>query len=295
MDRGSLVGSPQRQSGVRISIIGCGWLGTALAGVWQARGQHELLVTTTRPERLAELQALGLQARLLRGGDTAAMADALAEAEVVLLTLAPGGDRQVDADAYASTYLPTCRSLLELLPQLPLLRQIIYTSSCGVYGDAGGDWIDESTPPQPRDDHAAVLLQAEALLGQAAQPVALLRLGALHGPGRELAPRLARLAGSRRPGDGSTWSNWIHRDDAVVAIDRVLESGFSGTLNVVDGQPVTLRQLMDRVCSSQGLEPVQWTGGSEQTPAANRRIRNTGLLALGVPKPRNVAGPTAQA
>ncbi len=278
---------------LQITIIGCGWLGLALASHWRQR--HGLVLTTTRPERLPQLEALGATALVVQGDDRNAMARALEQAEVVVLTLAPRGDRQVDAAAYASTYLSTCRSLLELLPELPLLRQIIYTSSCGVYGDAGGDWIDESTPPQPRDGHAAVLLQAEALLGQVAHPVALLRLGALHGPGRELAPRLARLAGSRRPGDGSTWSNWIHRDDAVAAIDRVLESGFSGTLNVVDGQPVTLRQLMDRVCSSQGLEPVQWTGGSEQAPAANRRIRNTHLLALGLPTPRSVEIPTVLA
>ncbi len=288
---------------LQITIIGCGWLGLALASHWRQR--HGLVLTTTRPERLPQLEALGATALVVQGDDRNAMARALEQADVVVLTLAPRGDRQVDAAAYASTYLSTCRSLLELLPELPLLRQIIYTSSCGVYGDAGGDWIDESTPPQPRDDHAAVLLQAEALLG-AVQPVrdggrarapavALLRLGALHGPGRELAPRLARLAGSRRPGDGSTWSNWIHRDDAVAAIDRVLESGFSGTLNVVDGQPVTLRQLMDRVCSSQGLEPVQWTGGTEQAPAANRRIRNTHLLALGLPTPRSVESPTVLA
>ena len=287
---------------LQITIIGCGWLGLALASHWRER--HGLVLTTTRPERLPELEALAATALVVQGDDRDAMARALEQADVVVLTLAPRGDRQVDAAAYASTYLSTCRCLLELLPELPLLSQIIYTSSCGVYGDAGGDWIDESTPPQPRDDHAAVLLQAEALLEQAVQPVrdggrasapavALLRLGALHGPGRELAPRLARLAGSRRPGDGSTWSNWIHRDDAVAAIDRVLESGFSGTLNVVDGQPVTLRQLMDWVCSSQGLEPVQWSGGPEQAPAANRRIRNTGLLALGLPTPRNVAGSTA--
>lgn len=289
---------------LQITIIGCGWLGLALASHWRQR--HGLVLTTTRPERLPQLEALGATALVVQGDDRNAMARALEHADVAVLALAPRGDRQVDADAYASTYLSTCRSLLELLPELPLLRQIIYTSSCGVYGDAGGDWIDESTPPQPRDDHAAVLVQAEALLGQAAQPVrdggraratavALLRLGALHGPGRELAPRLARLAGSRRPGDGSTWSNWIHRDDAVAAIDRVLESGFSGTLNVVDGQPVTLRQLMDRVCFSQGLEPVQWTGGTELVPAANRRIRNTHLLALGLPTPRSVESPTVLA
>ncbi|EDY39118.1 NAD-dependent epimerase/dehydratase [Cyanobium sp. PCC 7001] len=279
---------------MRITIIGCGWLGQALARHWY--GRHDLVLTTTRPERLPELEALGGRAQLLCGDDQPAMARALAAADAVVLTLAPRGDRQVDAEAYAATYLHTGRSLHALLPALPQLRQIVYTSSCGVYGDAAGGWIDEATPPEPRDAHAAVLLQAEQLLQAAAGQlaVAVLRLGALHGPGRELGPRLARLAGSQRSGDGGTWSNWIHRDDAVAAIDRVVDRGFSGVLNVVDGQPVTLRQLVDGVCAARGLEPVTWeaddpasAGSTSSSPAAgtglpNRRIRNQRLLDLGV-------------
>jgi nucleoside-diphosphate-sugar epimerase len=273
---------------LRITIIGCGWLGQALARHWH--GRHDLVVTTTRSERLPELEPLGARAVLLRGDDQPAMARALAEADAVVLTLAPTGDRQVDAEAYAATYLSTCRCLLGLLPALPQLRQIVYTSSCGVYGDAAGGWIEESTPPDPRDAHAAVLLQTEQLLSTAAEvaverelAVALLRLGALHGPGRELGPRLARLAGGRRPGDGGTWSNWIHQDDAVAAIDRVVERHFSGVLNVVDGQPATLRQLLDEACAARGLEPVVWGSGEPVEPGLpNRRIRNTRLLALGV-------------
>ncbi|SBO42487.1 NAD-dependent epimerase/dehydratase family protein [Cyanobium sp. NIES-981] len=284
---------------MRITIIGCGWLGLALARHW--RGRHALVLTTTTPERLPELEALGAEAALVQGNDRSAMARALAQAEVVVLTLAPRGDRQVDADAYASTYLSTCRSLLEVLPELPQLRQIVYTSSCGVYGDAAGGWIDETTPPQPRDGHATVLLQAEALLQRATAPrgagmpapaVAVLRLGALHGPGRELGPRLARLAGSQRPGDGILWSNWIHQQDAVAAIDAVVEQGFSGLLNVVDGRPATLRQLVERACAVRALAPVTWGADdplpqSPSPPSAgaslpNRRIGNQRLLALGV-------------
>jgi nucleoside-diphosphate-sugar epimerase len=282
---------------MRITIIGCGWLGMALAEHWRAR--HQLLLTTTRPQRLTELERLGGEARVVVGGDAQAMAGALEGAEAVVLTLSPVGDRQVDADAYAATYLDTCRTLVSLLDRLPRLRQIIYTSSCGVYGDAGGGWVDESTPVGPRDAHGDVLVEAESLLLQAegrgadCPPlgVAVLRLGALHGPGREVADRLARLAGSRRPGDGSTYSNWIHREDAVAAIDRVLEMGCGGILNVVDGHPVTVRELIDTVCAARGLEPVTWTGpaGGPVDPSAasgeapaNRRIRCDRLLGLGV-------------
>lgn len=261
----------------------------ALAEHWQAR--HQLLLTTTRPRRLADLEGLGGEARVVLGEDAVAMAGVLEEAEAVVLTIAPVGDRQVEAGAYAATYLDTCRTLVSLLDRLPRLRQILYTSSCGVYGDAGGGWVDERTPACPRDAHGEVLRQAEELLlegagrrtGSLPLQVAVLRLGALHGPGRDLATRLARLAGSTRPGDGGTYSNWIHREDAVAAIERALETGYGGVLNVVDGHPHTFRQLLETVCASRGLEPVTWTGQAPEGAApANRRIRSDRLRALGV-------------
>ena len=67
----------------------------------------------------------------------------------------------------------------------------------------------------------------------------VLRLGAIYGPGRELGRRFQALAGTTRPGDGQTHSNWIHRDDVAGAWDE--------TVNVVDDQPWRVADLLDRI------------------------------------------------
>lgn len=270
---------------MRITIVGCGDVGMALARHWQQQGGVELTLTTTREERRAPLARRAERVLVLRADDRDALAAALADADVAVFTLAPSGDQAVDAPTYAATYRDSFASLVELLPQLPQLRQIVYTASCAVYGDAGGDWVDESTTPEPRDDHGQVLLESERLLlgcRTAERAVCLLRLGAIHGPGRQLLTRFRRLAGTTRPGDGGSHCSWIHRDDVVGAIAAAVADRWDGIVNVVDDEPLTVADLLHRVCTAAGWEPVRWDPGQpREQPPADRRIRNDRLRSLG--------------
>ncbi len=142
---------------MRITILGCGDVGLALARHWSLDPALQLVLTTTRDERRPELEPLAEQVAVLRADDAEALLGALAGSAVAVLCLAPCGDRQVDAEAYAATYRDSMRALRQVLPQLPGLRQIVYTGSSAVYGDAAGGWVDEETPVQPRDDHGRVL------------------------------------------------------------------------------------------------------------------------------------------
>jgi nucleoside-diphosphate-sugar epimerase len=121
--------------------------------------------------------------------DLAEEVQVLEGSEAAVFTLAPKGTRQVGADGYAATYLQTFQALESVLPQLRQPRQLIYTGSCSVYGDAGGDWVDETTLPAPRDRHGEILLRSEELLlgcGTPDRRVAILRLGGAGGRWRQL-------------------------------------------------------------------------------------------------------------
>ena len=272
---------------MRITIVGCGDVGTALARHWHAEGIHRLCLTTTREQRRGELEPLAERVQVLRADDRDALRQALSDAEVAVFTLAPGGDRQVDEQAYASTYRASFEALRELLPDLPDLRQIVYTGSCSVYGDAGGAWVDEDTPPNPAGGHARVLLESEQLLQGCRGPqrqVCILRLGALYGPGRELAPRFRRLAGTTRPGSGSHHSHWIHRDDAVGALALAVERRWDGLVNLVDDAPLPVAELVAEALQACGEQPLQWDpSAATEPPPADRRIRNSRLHQLGYP------------
>ena len=267
---------------MHLTIIGCGYVGLNLAQRLQPRRpQLRLTLTTTSNERREELTPLADRVEVCDATEPTQLLKVLRDCNSAVFCLGPKGNRQVDANSYAHTFVNSFTCLRTLLPQLPKLRQILYTGSCSVYGDAQGDWVDEQTAPEPGSNHGDVLWQSEQLLnGILDRQVCILRLGALHGPGRDLDRRLRGLAGLERPGSGSSFSHWIHVDDAAGALEAALDGEWTGVVNVVNDEPIRLRDLVAGSLSRQGLSPVRWLG--EQEPQSEgRRIRNTRLKELG--------------
>ena len=265
-----------------LTIVGCGYVGLALAERLQPRRpQLKLTLTTTSSERLEQLSPMADRVELCDATDPVQLRNALRQSSSAVFCLGPKGDRQVDANGYRHTFVDSFHCLTSLLPQLPKLRQIVYTGSCSVYGDAAGDWVDEQTPPAPGRGHGDVLLESEQLLsGISGRRVCILRLGALYGPGRDLDRRLRGLAGLERPGSGSTYSNWLHVADAAGALEAALDAEWAGLVNVVNDEPIRLRDLVGRSLQRQGLAPVRWLG-QDEPGSGGRRICNNRLKQLG--------------
>ena len=265
-----------------LTIVGCGYVGLALAERLQPRRpQLKLTLTTTSSERLEQLSPMADRVELCDATDPVQLRNALRQSSTAVFCLGPKGDRQVDANGYRRTFVDSFHCLTSLLPQLPKLRQIVYTGSCSVYGDAAGDWVDEQTPPAPGRGHGDVLLESEQLLsGISGRRVCILRLGALYGPGRDLDRRLRGLAGQERPGSGATYSNWLHVADAAGALEAALDAEWAGLVNVVNDEPIRLRDLVGRSLQRQGLAPVRWLG-QDEPGSGGRRIRNNRLKQLG--------------
>tara|TARA_Y100000589_G_scaffold137435_2_gene131446 strand:- start:2403 stop:3266 length:864 start_codon:yes stop_codon:yes gene_type:complete len=268
-----------------LTIVGCGYLGEAVARQLQARRTAlPLTLTTTVTDRHAELTDLADQLLLCDATDPAQLLAALQHNRTAVFCLAPRGNRQVNADGYRQTFVESFRCLRSLLPDLPHLRQVIYTGSCSVYGDANGEWVDESTAPAAGTEHGAVLLESERLLTEmedSKRLVCILRLAALHGPGRELDDRFKGLAGMERTGDGRSFSNWVHVHDAAGALIAAMDGAWTGLVNVVNDEPIRMRDLVNRSLKRQQLEPVHWSGGPVSASGTGRRIRNDKLKALG--------------
>lgn len=270
---------------MRITIIGSGYVGLALARHWRREGQHQISLTTTRAARLESLHGQADRVLLARADDPDQLLQALEGAEVAVFCQAPRGDRLVDPVVYRATYCDPFVALQGLLPALPDLRQIVYTGSGSLYGDTGGAWVDEDTPPQPRDGHGEVLLEAEQLLSACRSPqrrVCVLRFGALYGPGRDLLRRLSPLAGTTRAGAGQEHCSWLHLDDAVGALAAAVQRGWDQTVNVVDDEPCTVATLMSRLTEATGQDPVCWQPHLEDpAPRPDRRVSNRRLHQLG--------------
>ena len=131
-----------------LTIVGCGYVGLALAERLQPRRpQLKLTLTTTSSERLEQLSPLADRVELCDATDPAQLLNVLRQSSRAVFCLGPKGDRQVDANGYRHTFVDSFRCLTSLLPQLPELRQIVYTGSCSVFGDSLGEWVDDQTHP----------------------------------------------------------------------------------------------------------------------------------------------------
>ena len=99
------------------------------------------------------------------------------------------------------------------------LRWAGYLSTTGVYGDRGGGWVDEATPPAPASARTRRRVAAEqawaALAGHLA--VDLFRVAGIYGPGRSMFDDVRAGTARRVDKPGHAFGR-IHRDDIAGAV-----------------------------------------------------------------------------
>ena len=256
----------------RVLLAGCGDLGVRVAQRLLARGDEVWALRRQPPLR----DDSGI--RWLQGDLTQLETLRVLPAGITRLVYLPTPDRR-DESAYRTTFVDGLRHLLEAVGGQSLQR-VLLVSSSAVYGEHGGDWVDESTPPAPPGFNGKVLLEAEQLF--AVQPITsiVLRLAGLYGPGRlQLLERL-RTGQVQVPRTLPHWANRIHVDDAAAAIVHLLELADPLPLYVgVDSTPLPLDVLYDHLAGLVGA-PLP---GDGPAPAGigSKRLSNARLRASG--------------
>ena len=267
----------------KIAIIGCGYVGTALARYWERQKGYSIAATTTRQERVAELERVATQVLVIKGKDSQAIEALLQNRDTVILSIAPISDRQVDAEIYRQTYIPTAHNLIAALQKNPSVKQVFYLSSCSVYGDKQGNWVDETSSVDLENEYNQVLYETEQLLLNSASEntISILRLGGIYGPKRELTKRFAKLAGQTVSRSSQTFTNWVHLDDIIAAIDFLRQKRLAGIYNLVNDFNFTIGELSDFVCDRQGVERIIWDNTKPGYRLLNARVSNQKIKAAG--------------
>jgi nucleoside-diphosphate-sugar epimerase len=136
-------------------------------------------------------------------------------------------------------------------------RWIAYLSSTGVYGDRGGQWVDETSELRPTTERGRRRLAAErawlALHEWHALPVHVFRLAGIYGPGRNQLLALRKGEARRIVRPGQVFSR-IHVDDVAGVLEASMVSPHPGRCyNVCDDEPAPPQIVIAHAADLLGL------------------------------------------
>ena len=254
-----------------VLIMGCGWLGMALAKALVPAG-HRVLGTTTTPDNLAAMRAAGIEAHLLRlGGDFGPAADALlhrllGSADVLVLNVPP---RAAAAGAYPTLLRPVHRAVATAGT-----AHVLFVSSTSVYPNEPR--VMRETDAVSTRDAASDVLRAEGHFvpryGQWKSTV--VRLGGLIGP--ERAPGRF-LAGRRGLDQGNAPVNLVHLTDVVGVLSGIIHHSVWGhTFNVCAAQHPRRRDFYPAAAKYLELESPEFK--DEQEAAVSGKTIDSSLV-----------------
>ena len=265
--------------GRRLVVAGLGYAGAAVAREAAEAGWR--VAGTARDPARAPAPPPGVEVVPF-----AEAGPAIAAATHLLVTAAPGeaGDPVLAAHGKA-------------VRAAPFLRWIGYISTTGVYGDRGGGWVEEETPPAPTQDRTRRRVAAEEQWAAFADrlPVDLFRAGGIYGPGRSVFDELRDGTARRTVKPGHAFSR-IHRDDIALAVSAAMRQGRGPGLRVlhlVDDEPAESAAVVEGAARLLGVEPPPAVPFEEALPrmspmarsfwGENRRVANAATKrALGI-------------
>ncbi|NRF68057.1 SDR family oxidoreductase [Aquincola sp. S2] len=275
-------------------VVGCGDVGLRvlrlLAGRWR------LLALTSSAARRDQLRAAGALPLVGDLDQPATLARLAGLADAVLHLAPPASEGAVDRRS---------AQLLAALARSSRLRRLVYASTSGVYGDAGGAVIDETRAPQPSTARAARRVDAEARMrhfGRAfGVTVSVLRIPGIYAPGRvggDPRERLARGTPVLHAED-DVYTNHIHADDLARACVAALYRGRPQRfVHASDDTRLKMGDYFDLAADLAGvarppritraeaertLSPVQMSFLSESRRLTNERLKRELRLKLRYP------------
>jgi nucleoside-diphosphate-sugar epimerase len=263
----------------RLLILGCGDVGMRLLPL--LRDRFRIFAVTTQTSTREGLRAAGA-IPLLADLDRPETLARVARIATHIVHLAPP---QSDGLTDRRT-----RNLAAILPEH---AQLVYVSTTGVYGDCGGEQVEETRPIAPRNARAQRRADAEAVLRRWARRahgrLSILRVPGIYADDRLPLERLHKGAPALRAED-DVYTNHIHADDLARIIAAALHYGAPQRIyHAVDDSGMKMGDYFDAVADARGLPrpprvpraelqqqvtPMMLSFMSESRRLSNRRIKS---------------------
>lgn len=260
--------------------FGHGYSARALTPILLARG-WSVIGTTRSEEKAASLRRDGVEPVLFG----TPLDDALARATHVLVSAGPDAEGDPVLRAYGDA----------LAGRLGAMDWVGYLSTTGVYGDHGGDWVDEDTPLTPSTRRGQYRVEAEAawraLADRTGAPLHIFRLAGIYGPGRGPFAKVRAGTARRIVKPGQVFSR-IHVEDIAQVLAASIDRPRAGAIyNLCDDDPAPPEDVIGHAADLLGLPlpEAEDFATAEMTPMArsfyaeSKRVRNGRITSeLGV-------------
>ncbi|MCL4108368.1 UNVERIFIED_CONTAM: hypothetical protein GTU68_065396 [Idotea baltica] len=266
-----------------IWIVGCGDIGRRVAALYQDRELHGIVSSA---ESASLCEQLSIYSKILDLDSSYSLeSDSFSGADIYYFAPPP----PVGAK---DTRLK--RFLNQISEDSELPRRLVMISTTGVYGDSGGEWIDENTPVNPKADRAVRRVSAEQILQRWSEKThcsfMILRVPGIYAEDRLPLARLEKNLPIVIEAEAG-YTNRIHADDLARACKAAMDCDASNQIiNVTDGNPSTMTDYFNHVADYAKLpRPPQISlDEAEQTLSAgmvsylkeSRRIKNDKMLKI---------------
>ena len=126
----------------------------------------------------------------------------------------------------------------ELVKRAKSFEWVAYLSTTGVYGDRGGEWVNEDSALQPNTDRGQRRVDAEAAWQQVVGlPLHIFRLAGIYGPGRNAFESLKSGTAQRVIKQGQIFSRIHVEDIAGVLLASINNPNLGQIYNMADDEP----------------------------------------------------------
>ncbi|SMX46722.1 SDR family oxidoreductase [Actibacterium lipolyticum] len=246
--------------------LGHGYSAQALARLLP--DDWRIIATTRNAEKAAQLNKQGIEALIWPGSD---LTEALAKASHVLMSIAPNDEGD-----------PIIAELGPELAKADHLKWVGYLSTTGVYGDHGGDWVDEETPLSPSTKRGLARVKAEAAWEKLGLPLHIFRLAGIYGPGRGPFAKVRAGKARRIIKEGQVFSRTHVEDIAQIVAASIAKPNPGAAYNVCDDDPAPPQDVIEHAAQLLGLpvppaipfEQAEMTPMARSFYAESKKVRN---------------------
>jgi len=204
---------------MKISILGCGWLGLPLAKNLLEEG-HIVKGSTTDRDKLSKLTQEGItpyEIKLYAEGVQGDITSFISDAELLIIDIPPGLRNDPEAN-----FIGRIGRLQDYLEKSGV-EKVLFVSSTSVYEDAEEfpEYTEENNANAASNASRQLRSAEERLKESQSYQTTVVRFGGLFGPGRHPVTFMAGKSGVK---NGNAPVNMIHLEDCIAIISKIIEN-----------------------------------------------------------------------